>query len=610
MERVEGDVVTERVPAALDTPDERRRIGEELDRRARRDPRRRLAGGRARGLRQADRLPRAPAAPLPRPVGAQQDARDPRRRDASATWLASNMPESGAGDDRPRRLPAGQHDVRRRRARAAASRCFDWEMATIGDPLADVGYLCMLWVDRDDPPRRHVRAVGAVTRGGGLPAARRARRALRGAHRALDDATSAGTTTLALWKSIVFMEGNYKRAVAGTTDDPFLKDFGEGVLELAQRAEAIALWRLSAERRPARRLRRRADDERLRRPSRRFCEPRACSPTTRARRVPRRTRRRASCCSTSSSGAIAEERVRAALRRARSGCPRTRRGPHRAAVRRDGARPGDDRRRARGQARAGVRTGLISNSWGATATTASLFAELFDGVVISGEEGIRKPDPAIYELGARAHRRCRRTRASSSTTCRQPQAGAGAGHGDRPPHRRRRRRSRARGAARACRCAGRVPASSPAGDRRGSRRLRASSSCWRRSGSCASAWPRRRPSCPGAAGELRDRSMSPGMRRRLPAFPGRLAARCRPRSSAPRPAATARAARRSSSATPRAAGEVEQLLALLALARRAQEQPAEQARASAIEPSTIMIAPAAVLVGERADVPVRASPAA
>jgi hypothetical protein len=32
------------------------------------------------------------------------------------------------------------------------------------------------------------------------------------------------------------MEGNYKRAVMGTTDDPWLKTFGEGVVELAQRA--------------------------------------------------------------------------------------------------------------------------------------------------------------------------------------------------------------------------------------------------------------------------------------------------------------------------------------------------------------------------------------
>jgi hypothetical protein len=46
--------------------------------------------------------------------------------------------------------------------------------------------------------------------------------------------------TLALWKSVVFMEGNYKRAVSGATDDPFLKTFGEGVLQLAERAEEIA----------------------------------------------------------------------------------------------------------------------------------------------------------------------------------------------------------------------------------------------------------------------------------------------------------------------------------------------------------------------------------
>lgn len=51
--------------------------------------------------------------------------------------------------------------------------------------------------------------------------------------------------------------------------------------------------------------------------------------------------------------------------------------------------------------RAGVRTGLVSNSWGAgTRYDRSRFDELFDGVVISSDEGIRKPDPAIYTLGA------------------------------------------------------------------------------------------------------------------------------------------------------------------------------------------------------------------
>jgi epoxide hydrolase-like predicted phosphatase len=52
--------------------------------------------------------------------------------------------------------------------------------------------------------------------------------------------------------------------------------------------------------------------------------------------------------------------------------------------------------------RAGVRTGLISNSWGKERYDKSAFPELFDGTVISGEVGIRKPFPAIYELGAEA----------------------------------------------------------------------------------------------------------------------------------------------------------------------------------------------------------------
>ena len=51
---------------------------------------------------------------------------------------------------------------------------------------------------------------------------------------------------------------------------------------------------------------------------------------------------------------------------------------------------------------AGVRTGLVSNSWGHGRYDRATFPELFDGVVISGEVGLRKPDPAIYELGARS----------------------------------------------------------------------------------------------------------------------------------------------------------------------------------------------------------------
>jgi epoxide hydrolase-like predicted phosphatase len=54
-------------------------------------------------------------------------------------------------------------------------------------------------------------------------------------------------------------------------------------------------------------------------------------------------------------------------------------------------------RRARG---AGVRTALVSNSWGVHRYPREMFDELFDGIVISGEEGIRKPSRRMYELGA------------------------------------------------------------------------------------------------------------------------------------------------------------------------------------------------------------------
>jgi putative hydrolase of the HAD superfamily len=67
----------------------------------------------------------------------------------------------------------------------------------------------------------------------------------------------------------------------------------------------------------------------------------------------------------------------------------------------EGLRP-DERmldavRRARA---AGIRTGLVSNSMGAGRYDRGTFPELFDGVVISGDVGMHKPQPEIFLLGA------------------------------------------------------------------------------------------------------------------------------------------------------------------------------------------------------------------
>ncbi|MDQ3646021.1 MAG: HAD family phosphatase [Actinomycetota bacterium] len=48
--------------------------------------------------------------------------------------------------------------------------------------------------------------------------------------------------------------------------------------------------------------------------------------------------------------------------------------------------------------RAGIKTALLSNSWGLSLYPRERFGDLFDVIVISGEVGLRKPDEAIFTL--------------------------------------------------------------------------------------------------------------------------------------------------------------------------------------------------------------------
>jgi aminoglycoside phosphotransferase (APT) family kinase protein len=154
-------------------------------------------------------------------------------------WLATNMPASPAatlvhGDYR-----LGNAIVDDQRVVAI----LDWEMATIGDPLADLGYLCALWSDRGDA-ELGMFEPSPVTRQEGFPT--RLELTARYEERSGRSASSIGWyETLALWKAIVFMEGNYKRAREGATDDAFLASFGDGVIQLADRAEALTHERTS-----------------------------------------------------------------------------------------------------------------------------------------------------------------------------------------------------------------------------------------------------------------------------------------------------------------------------------------------------------------------------
>jgi aminoglycoside phosphotransferase (APT) family kinase protein len=237
MEHVEGDVIVASVPEGLDVPAERRRIGEELI-----DSLVEIhaVDWRAAGLEEFGKPTGYLERQLRRFLGLWElnKTREIQAVESVGAWLSEHLPESG-----PATIVHGDYRLGNTMfalgAPARLVAVLDWEMATIGDPLADLGYLCMFWTEEGDPAGGLREHVGRVTRAEGFP--NRADLIARYEERSGRSMREIRWyTTLALWKSVVFMEGNYKRALAGTTDDPYLKTFGEGVLELARQAEMVA----------------------------------------------------------------------------------------------------------------------------------------------------------------------------------------------------------------------------------------------------------------------------------------------------------------------------------------------------------------------------------
>lgn len=121
---------------------------------------------------------------------------------------------------------------------ARLSAVLDWEMATVGDPLADVGYLSATWAMPGEDGDPIVR-LGAVTTRPNFPS--RGEVVERYAEITGRDISGlAWFEVLALWKSAVFLEGSYARLLSGTTDDPFFASLKTGVPELAERAWSLA----------------------------------------------------------------------------------------------------------------------------------------------------------------------------------------------------------------------------------------------------------------------------------------------------------------------------------------------------------------------------------
>jgi aminoglycoside phosphotransferase (APT) family kinase protein len=114
---------------------------------------------------------------------------------------------------------------------------FDWEMSTIGDPLADLGWLLSYWPDPSDGPVR----VGSMATMAPEPGYLTRREML--------DRYEAKTgrkmtyfpfyQAFAIFKLAIIMEGSYSRFVLGQTDDPLFIQMKERVPALADNA-----WRV------------------------------------------------------------------------------------------------------------------------------------------------------------------------------------------------------------------------------------------------------------------------------------------------------------------------------------------------------------------------------
>jgi aminoglycoside phosphotransferase (APT) family kinase protein len=232
MEYVEGHVVTDRLPPGLDAASVRQELGGELvdvlaDIHA--------VDIEAAGLGGFGRPDGYLARQLRRfgSIWAGHRTRDVPQVDHVGAWLADNLP---ARSD----ATVVHGDFRLGNVILAPSLpgrvaiVLDWEMATLGDPLADLGYFVASWA-RPGDPETPILALSQVTREDGF-AERDALCAAYASRTGRDVSRLAWYEVLALWKSAVFLEASYARHLEGTTDDPYFATLREGVPALARAA--------------------------------------------------------------------------------------------------------------------------------------------------------------------------------------------------------------------------------------------------------------------------------------------------------------------------------------------------------------------------------------
>ncbi len=114
---------------------------------------------------------------------------------------------------------------------------FDWEMSTIGDPLADLGWMLSYWPDPGDDPSRRGVVTNLAPEPGYFTRKEMLDRYEAKTGRRMTD--FAFYHAFALFKLAIIMEGSYARFLHGQTDDPLFVHMKQRVPALADAAWAV-----------------------------------------------------------------------------------------------------------------------------------------------------------------------------------------------------------------------------------------------------------------------------------------------------------------------------------------------------------------------------------
>jgi aminoglycoside phosphotransferase (APT) family kinase protein len=232
MEYRPGIVLTNELPPGFAaTPAERRQLGEQLVRTL---AQLHAVDFRAVGLADfgrpegyLERQVRRWAQQWERSKTGELPAIEDLARRLGAALPASPDPTIVHGDYRLGNVAFDPHDASRLVA------IFDWEMATLGDPLADLGYTLIYWSEADDPP-----ATGAMSEAAGvtrMPGFFKRADIIEAyaRHSGRDVDGIDFYQVLALYKLAVISEGIYARYRMGKT-------LGEGFDNMLRTTESLA----------------------------------------------------------------------------------------------------------------------------------------------------------------------------------------------------------------------------------------------------------------------------------------------------------------------------------------------------------------------------------